>query len=132
MSADITMAQEVCDCFEALFADKEIIPLDLELQWLKMAVGEYESMLESLPYDPEHGIFNSKLPQKTMNILAQLMNVYYQERYTSKVNKRVSIVTKDISIDGQNGAKTAAKAELEYKREKLNYMVANVKPTAYS
>ena len=43
-----------------------------------------------------------------------------------------AIVTKDISIDGQNGAKTAAKAELDYKREKLSYMVHNAKPTAYS
>lgn len=129
---NITIAQEVCDCFEALFADKEIIPLELELQWLKMAVGEYGMMLEPLSYDSNACVFADALPQETINILAQYMNVYYQERYASKVNKRVSIVTKDISIDGQNGAKTAAKAELDYKREKLNYMVNNAKPTAYS
>lgn len=130
--SNITMAQEVCECFEALFADKEIIPLELELQWIKMAVGEYGMMLEPLSYDAKACAFADELPQETINILAQYMNVYYQERYASKVNKRVSIVTKDISIDGQNGAKTAAKAELDYKREKLSYMVHNAKPTAYS
>ena len=42
------------------------------------------------------------------------MKQSYQEREVSKVNKRISIVGKDISIDGNNGSKTAARNELDY------------------
>ena len=132
MSANNTQAREVCDCFEALFADKHIIPYDLELQWLKMAVAQYSTKLEPLDYNVETSAFESVLPQQTINVLAQMINVYYQERETSRVNKRVSIVTKDISIDGNNGSKTAARAELEYKKAMLDYMVNDEKPASYS
>ena len=59
------------------------------------------------------------------------MKQSYQEREVSKVNKRVSIVGKDISIDGNNGSKTAARNELEYDDNKSSEMIANQMPTAY-
>ena len=49
----------------------------------------------------------------------------------SKVNKRVSIVGKDISIDGNNGSKTAAREELGYDSSKSEQMISNQMPTAY-
>ena len=60
------------------------------------------------------------------------MKVYYMEREVSKVNKRVSIVSKDISIDGNNGSKTAAKNELDYNDIKMQVMTANQKTPAYN
>ena len=59
------------------------------------------------------------------------MKQSYQEREVSKVNKRVSIVGKDLSIDGNNGSKNAARNELLYDESKSNTMVDNQKPTAY-
>ena len=76
-------------------------------------------------------MFDTKLSRYTIDTLAAFMKQYYQEREVSKVNKRVSIVSKDISIDGTNGSKTAAKAELEYDAEKSERMISNQMPTAY-
>ena len=55
----------------------------------------------------------------------------YQERQVSLANKRVSIVGKDLSIDGAGNTKTAERNHLEYIREKASDMVENQKPTAY-
>lgn len=66
-----------------------------------------------------------------IDTLAAYMKQYYQERETSKVNKRVSIVTKSLSIDGTGNAKTAAKNELDYDAAKSDYMTWVQKPAAY-
>ena len=36
-----TSASEIIEFFESSFADKHVIPLDLELVWLKKAIGRY-------------------------------------------------------------------------------------------
>ena len=59
------------------------------------------------------------------------MKQSYQEREVSRVNKRVSIVGRDLSIDGSNGQKTAARSELDYDTSKSIEMINNVLPTAY-
>ena len=59
------------------------------------------------------------------------MKQLYQEREVSKVNKRVSIVSKDISIDSGGHSKTASRNELLYDETKSNLMVHYQKPTAY-
>ena len=61
-----------------------------------------------------------------------MMKKSYQERELSKVNKRISIVSKDLSIDGSNGSKTAAKSELDKVCEELNNMIYKQTPSAYS
>jgi len=127
-----TKFSEVYDSFESSFQDKCIIPEELELLWLKKAVAQYSIEIEELPYDEEEGIFEITLNQYVIDSIAQAMKVFYMEREVSKVNKRVSIVSKDISIDGNNGSKTAARAELEYNDLKLERMYANQKPTAYA
>ena len=60
------------------------------------------------------------------------MRQSYQERELSKVNKQISIVGKDLSIDGAGHTKTAARNELNYYAEKSTEMIDNQKPTAYS
>ena len=60
------------------------------------------------------------------------MREYYQEREVSRVNKQVSIVGKDFSIDGAGHTKTAARNELEYFNKNSSEMVENQKPTALS
>ena len=127
-----TRAEEVFDSFESSFKDKVIISGDLELMWLKKAIARYSVELESLTFDENTLMFDCALDQYVIDTLAAFMKESYQEREVSRVNKQMSIVTKDISIDGQGHNKTAAKEELEYDSRKSELMIANQKLTAYS
>ena len=60
-----------------------------------------------------------------------MMKKFYQERELSKVNKRISIVSKDLSIDGSNGSKTATLNELQKVSEELDEMIYKQTPSAY-
>ena len=126
-----TTALEVFQSFEASFQDKRVIPIDLELEWLLRAIGRYSIELEPLVFDAKSLEFDGEIDRYTLDTLAAFMKQSYQEREVSKVNKRISIVGKDISIDGNNGSKTAARNELDYDSMKSAQMVANLKPTAY-
>ena len=126
-----TKAREVYDSFEASFQDKSIIPIALEFEWLRKAIARYSVELDPITFDEENLVFSEKLDRYVIDTLGAFMKQYYQEREVSKVNKRVSIVSKDISIDGNNGSKTAARSELEYDISKSAHMVDNQKPTAY-
>lgn len=128
----VTQANEVIDSFESSFQDKRTIPLSLEIMWLKKAVGRYSVELDELYFDDELLQFDSKLNQYVIDTLAQFMLQMYQERQVSLVNKRISIVGKDLSIDGSNGTKTAEKAHLDYIAWNSSEMVENQKPTAYT
>lgn len=127
-----TTAQEVFDSFESTFKDKVVIPEALELLWLKKAVGRYSVELDPITFDTELMEFDCELNQYVIDTLAAFMKQSYQEREVSRVNKQISIVGKDISIDGAGHTKMAAKAELEYCKSESHQMVANQKPTAYS
>lgn len=130
--ADIpTTAQDVYDSFEASFQDKCVIPEELERIWLLKAIGRYSVELDALTFDEDNDVFDKKLNRYVIDTLATFMKQSYQEREVSKVNKRVSIVGKDISINGGGHDKTAARNELEYDRNKSAEMVDNMKPTAY-
>ncbi|SEU08470.1 hypothetical protein SAMN05443270_3024 [Lacrimispora sphenoides] len=126
-----TLAKDVIDSFESSFAEKTVLPDSLELIWLKKAIGRYSVELDELHFDEKMMEFDEKLDQYIIDTLAQFMYQLYQERQVSLVNKRVSIVTKDLSWDGSNGAKTAEKAHLEYIGSKSSEMVENQKSTAF-
>lgn len=126
-----TTAQEVYDSFEASFQDKSIIPEALEFEWLRKAVARYSIELDPISFDEESLEFDVKLDRYVVDTLAAFMKQSYQEREVSKVNKRVSIVGKDISINGGGHDKTASRNELEYDARKSNQMIGNQKPTAY-
>lgn len=126
-----TSAYEVFESFESSFQDKNIIPKELELEWLLKAIARYSVELDELKFDRPTATFDTVLDRYIIDTLAAFMKQYYQEREVSKVNKRVSIVGKDISIDGNNGSKNAAKNELEYDSSKSSQMIYNQKPTAY-
>ena len=128
---DNTQAREVFDSFEASFQDKSIIPEGLELEWLRKAVARYSVELDPIEFNDTEMCFTKKLDRYVIDTLAAFMKQSYQEREVSKVNKRVSIVGKDISIDGNNGSKTAARSELEYDDAKSSQMIHNQMPTAY-
>lgn len=125
-----TDANIIIDSFESSFVDKHVIPRELELVWLEKAIGRYSVELEPLNYDSILEEFDKKLDRYVIDTLAQFMYQYYQERQVSLANKRVSIVTNGLSVDGSNGAKTAEKAHLEYIERIASEMIENQKPTA--
>lgn len=127
-----TTAQEIFNYFESSFQDKSIIPTNLEELWLKKAIAQYNIELGNLEFDETTLEFSTDIDAYIASTLAQYMKVYYMEREVSKVNKRVSIVSKDISIDGNNGSKTAAKNELDYNDIKMQVMTTNQKTPAYN
>lgn len=126
-----TTAREVFDFFESSFRDKQIIPEELEIVWLKRAIGRYSTELETIEFDELIREFDRELDPYAIDTLAMYMRQSYQERELSKVNKRVSIVSKELSIDGNGNAKAAAKNELDYYADKSDMMTDNQKPTAY-
>lgn len=128
----LTCAQDVIESFESSFQDKRVIPKSLEMLWLQKAVARYSVELSPLSLDADTELFDQDLSQYAIDTLAIFMKKFYMEREVSKVNKRVSIVSKDLSIDGNNGSKTAAKNELDYVTSQAEYMIANLKPTAYA
>ena len=127
-----TTAREVFDSFESSFQDKVLIPKALELLWLKKAIGRYTVELDPIFFNEEIMEFDSKLDQYVIDTLAMFMLQMYDEREWSKVNKQISIVGKDISIDGAGHTKTAARVKAEYSNNESSKMISNQKPTAYS
>lgn len=125
-----TTAKEVFEFFESSFRDRVVLPDELELVWLKRAIARYSAELDPLTFDSETATFDSELDAYVIDTLATYMRQFYQEREVSKVNKQVSIVGKDMSIDGAGHTKTAAKNELNYFVEKSADMTENQKPTA--
>ena len=127
-----TTANDVIQSFESSFVDKRVLPVSLEIEWLKKAVGRYSIELDPLNFDEELLEFDIKLDRYVIDTLAAFMLQMYQERQVSLVNKRVSIVGKDLSIDGSGNSKTAEKNHLEYVRSQVVEMIENQKPTAYA
>ena len=127
-----TLAQAVIDSFESTFRDKEVIPEELELVWLAKAVARYSVEIEPITYDAKKKMFVPPIEQYTIDLLGAYMKQYYQEREVSKVNKRASIVSKDISLDGGGHSKTAERAHLEYVDGIVKQMEQNLKTPAYN
>lgn len=125
-----TTAKEVFDFFESSFRDKVVLPDELELIWLKRAIARYSAELDKLTFDIASLTFSCALDTYVIDTLATYMRQFYQEREVSKVNKQVSIVGKDISIDGAGHTKNATRNELNYYAEKSSDMTENQKPTA--
>lgn len=99
--------------------------------WLKRAISRYSVELDPLKFNDAFLHFDSKIDNTVISTLAAFMKEFYQEREVSKVNKRISIVGKDISIDGSNGTKSAENEHLKYVAEKSRDMIENQKPTAF-
>lgn len=126
-----TTKMEIIESFESSFADKQIIPYELETVWFEKAVGRYSVELDVLKYNRRTETFDKELDRYAIDTLAEFMKQLYMERQLSLVNKRVRIVGKDLSYDGNDGSKKYTENELKYVQAKADSMVQNAKPTAY-
>lgn len=129
---EVTDAQEVIDFFESSFAHKTELPLSLELVWLRKAVSRFSLELDQLNYDDNVMEFDSKLDDYVISTLSEFMKQLYLERQYSLINKRVSIVGKDLSIDGSGTQKVHTKNELDYISFKSSELIEKQKPSAYT
>lgn len=126
-----TTANDVIQSFESSFVDKKEIPESLEMEWLYKAIGRYSIELDPLNFDEEIREFDCKLDRYTIDTLAAFMKQMYMERQWSLVNKRVSIVGKDLSVGASDNSKKYTQEELAYVESQSIDMVENQKPTAY-
>lgn len=126
-----TTANDVIQSFESSFVDRHVLPAELENVWLLKAIGRYSAEISPLNYDETLKMFDSKLDRYAIDTLAQIMNFLYQQRQLSLVNKRESIVGKDLSIDGGSHTKVAARYEYDYSAAETRDMIENQKIPAY-
>ncbi len=127
-----TTASDVINSFESNFASKVELPESLVNMWLLKAIARYSVELDALSYDKETLEFDTELDQYVVDTIANFMWQLYQEREVSKVNKRVSIVGKDLSYDGSGNTKKYSKEELDYIYNKSQEMIDNQKTPAYA
>ena len=127
-----TNGDEIIESFESNFADKEELPVTLEDMWLKKAIARYSVEVEPLTFDDDAYEFDKQISQYAIDTLANFMWQLYQERLVSKVNKRVSIVGKDLSYDGTGNTKRYSKEELDYITVKSQEMINNQITPAYN
>ena len=128
----VSTYQDVVNSFHSTFQDKVEIPDALERQWFFKAVGKFSHEIDRLNFDDEVYEFDVLLDRYIIDTLGVMMKEFYQQRELSKVNKRISIVGKDLSVDGNGNTKTATKTELEMVNEEVRNMVYKQTPTAYN
>lgn len=126
-----TTANEIIQSFESSFVDKKVLPESLEMEWLKKAIGRFSIELDPLNFDEEVQEFDCKLDRYAIDTLAAFMKQMYMERQWSLVNKRVSIVGKDLSVGASDNSKKYTQEELSYAESQSIDMIENQKPTAY-
>ena len=127
-----TSAEDIIQSFESNFADKHELPVSLEYMWLKKAVARYSTELEEIGFDDDEQEFCCQLSQYAIDTIANYMWQLYQEREVSKVNKRVSIIGKDISWNSTGNLNKYNSEELGYISNKSSEMTEHQKPPAYN
>lgn len=132
MVQNVSTYDDLVKSFHSTFQDKTVIPETLEFEWAMKAIGTYSHDLTRLNFNQDTLEFDIPLERYIIDTLGLMMKKYYQERELSKVNKRISIVGKDLSIDGTNGSKTATKAELEMIIKDLDDRIYKLTPSAYN
>lgn len=116
--------------FHSMPLTKYVIAEELEQEWLKVAVADYELDLScDLEYNSDTLTFSSKLDNITVRVLSLMMYVCYLQRELSRVMALNGIYGKDIQITGGDATKRVTKAELENEmsrvRERLHKLKIN-------
>ena len=108
-----TSKQEIINVFESLIRDKTTLSSSLEDQWVLNAVAQHCADISRLTYVAETGYFDSVLLPETILTLGYYIKLSYLRRQFDYVNKMSRIVTKDLSIDGNDGTKKYTLEELK-------------------
>jgi len=123
-----TTFTEIETSFHSMPLTKYVIAQELEQEWLKTAVADYELELScDLKYDTQSKAFAEKLDRPTVRILALMMYVSYLQRELSRVMALNGIYGKDIQITGGDATKRVTKQELEHEISRVNQMLHKMK-----
>lgn len=86
----------------------------LEMQWLLVAVADYELNIGcELGYDKLTLSFSNELSSSVCRTLAQMMYTQYLQRELSRVMALNGVYGKDITVTGQDATKRVTKQELD-------------------
>lgn len=122
---------DVVNSFHSTFQDKVEIPDALEREWFFKAVGKFSHEIDRLTFNEDTYEFNVLLDRYVIDTLGLMMKEFYQQRELSKVNKRISIVGKDISMNTGSSAKYVESELQEVSSEVLSRIYKQT-PTAYN
>ena len=127
----VSTYEDVLSSFHSSFQDKVLIPESLEREWFLKAVGKYSYEIDPLNFDEELLEFDVKLDRYVIDTLGSMMKKFYQQRELSKVNKRISIVGKDLSVNSGMSSSKYAENELTQVTSEVDEMLFKQTPTAY-
>lgn len=128
-----TTFTEIETMFHSMPLTKYVIAEELEQEWLKIAVSDYELELGSdLQYNAEDKAFPEKLDGSVIRVLALMMYVCYLQRELSRVMALNGIYGKDIQITGGDATKRVTKQELEAELQRVNIFLHKMKTHAYN
>lgn len=128
----VSKYEDVIKSFHSSFQDKVIIPESLEKEWFLKAVGKFSYEIDPLNFDEELLEFDTCLDRYVIDTLGSMMKKFYQQRELSKVNKRISIVGKDLSINSGMSSSKYAENELAQVSNEVDEMLFKQTPTAYN
>lgn len=123
-----TTFEDIQRSFHTMPLTKYLIAPELEQEWLKIAVADYELDLScDLHYDKDNLTFEKELDASTARVLALMMYVCYLQRELSRVMALNSIYGKDIQITGTDATKRVTKLELEHEIYRVNERLHKMK-----
>ena len=123
--------EQIVEIFETKYVDASALPDGLVLLWAKLAIADYEREVTSLQFDSLNGVFENSISIKTMDVIANIMKLYYLEREFDRQNKKINIIGKDLSLNDTSNAKKMTLAELEYYKSKVSLLLDQEKTPAY-
>lgn len=127
-----TTFEEIERRFHSMPLTKYEIPEQLEQEWLKTAIDDYElDLSRDLHYDEDALVFESKLDGQTIRLLALMMYVSYLQRELSRVIALNGIYGKDIQITGGDATKRVTKQELEAEIFRVNTRLHKMKTNCF-
>lgn len=128
-----TTFTEIETMFHSMPLTKYVIAQELEQEWLKIAVSDYELELGvDLRYDADTLSFAEKLDRSAIRVLALMMYVCYLQRELSRVMALNGIYGKDIQITGGDATKRVTKQEFEAELQRVNIFLHKMKTHAYN
>ena len=131
MSSPTTFS-EIQTAFHSMPMTKYALPQELEEQWLRLAVADYElDVSVELDYDDEMLCFSKALPGPIVRTLALLMYTNYLQRELSRVMALNGIYGKDISITGTDATKRVTKQEYEFEIARVKELLHKLKSHCY-
>ena len=126
-----TNIQDIITVFESRYVETSGLPEGLVNCWAEMAVGVYEREVNDLKYDSCSKTFKTAIPFGTIDTLAYIMKMFYLEREFDRVNKKINIIGKDLSLNDTGTAKKMTLAELEYVKNQVHLLLDQSKTSAY-